>query len=336
MMKPVQRLAYHSNSFQQRGFALLLVLWILSLLTIMAGSFALTIRRESAIIAGLKDNAQATAVAESGIAIAQVMLLNNDKTKRWVANGSIYSLNDWQQLGVENAHVSLRIIDEKGKIDINKASQKLLASLMSFSPLTDERDQLRLVGAILDWRDQDDIPSNDGAEYEQYSQQGLNYGPRNKAFQSINELKLLIGMNDTVYNWLSPLVTVFSGQPKVDLRVATKDVLQVLPELDQSTINDFVMSRLENIKQGLPPPNLPLDATGSAPPSGEQQLGTVTIIAEAFIDEGGSAVIKAVLRPNGINQPFQIFDWQRNTLATDSLFGDQIGVSTLHELLVYE
>lgn len=175
MMKPVQRLAYHSNSFQQRGFALLLVLWILSLLTIMAGSFALTIRRESAIIAGLKDNAQATAVAESGIAIAQVMLLNNDKTKRWVANGSIYSLNDWQQLGVENAHVRLRIIDEKGKIDINKASQKLLASLMSSSPLTDERDQLRLVGAILDWRDQDDIPSNDGAEHEQYSQQGLNY-----------------------------------------------------------------------------------------------------------------------------------------------------------------
>jgi general secretion pathway protein K len=100
MMKPVRRLAYPSHSVQQRGFALLLVLWILSLLTIMAGSFALTIRRESAIVAGLKDNAQAAAVAESGLAIAQVMLLNNDKTKRWVANGSIYSLNDWQQLGV--------------------------------------------------------------------------------------------------------------------------------------------------------------------------------------------------------------------------------------------
>ena len=36
---------------RQKGLALVLVLWVLSLLTIMAGSFALSMRREASIIA---------------------------------------------------------------------------------------------------------------------------------------------------------------------------------------------------------------------------------------------------------------------------------------------
>ncbi|MFZ2407428.1 MAG: type II secretion system protein GspK, partial [Methylobacter sp.] len=35
---------------RSEGFALVLVLWVLSLLTIMAGSFALSMRREAAIV----------------------------------------------------------------------------------------------------------------------------------------------------------------------------------------------------------------------------------------------------------------------------------------------
>ena len=68
---------------RQKGLALVLVLWVLSLLTIMAGSFALSIRREASIVADIKNNAQAMAVAESGIAMAEMMLLNTDQYKRW-------------------------------------------------------------------------------------------------------------------------------------------------------------------------------------------------------------------------------------------------------------
>jgi len=77
---------------RQKGLALVLVLWVLSLLTIMAGSFALSMRREAAIVAGIKNNAQALAIAESGIAIAQRMLMNPDQNKRWRTDGSIYQV----------------------------------------------------------------------------------------------------------------------------------------------------------------------------------------------------------------------------------------------------
>lgn len=100
---------------KQKGMALILVLWVLSLLTIMAGGFVLSIRRETAIIAGLKNNAEAQATAESGLAIAELMLQNPDINKRWRADGSIY------QIDAENAKLRIRLLSETGKININFA-----------------------------------------------------------------------------------------------------------------------------------------------------------------------------------------------------------------------
>jgi len=89
--------------------ALVLVLWVLSLLTIMAGSFALSMRRESAIVAGIKNNAQAMAKAESGIAMAEMMLLNPDPNKGWRADGSIYEINS------AGARIRVRLLSETVK-----------------------------------------------------------------------------------------------------------------------------------------------------------------------------------------------------------------------------
>jgi general secretion pathway protein K len=61
-----------------KGLALIVVLWVITLLTIMASSFALTIQRESAIISGIKEKAEAQALAEAGINYAVVMLFNTN------------------------------------------------------------------------------------------------------------------------------------------------------------------------------------------------------------------------------------------------------------------
>jgi type II secretory pathway component PulK len=63
---------------RQRGLALVIVIWILTLLSLMAGSFALSMRRESSVAGALKNNAQAQALAETGLSIAQFMLQQTD------------------------------------------------------------------------------------------------------------------------------------------------------------------------------------------------------------------------------------------------------------------
>lgn len=315
------------------GFALVLVLWVLSLLTVMAGSFALTMQREASVAAGSRNNAQAVAVAESGLAIAELMLLNPGQ-QRWRTDGSIY------QIDYADFKVRVRLLAEAGKIDVNSADQSLLQELMLHSPVEEEL-QTKLVNAILDWRDEDDLVHIDGAEKEQYKNAGLSYGPRNKPFQSIEELQLVLGMNEQVFNWLENLVTVYSGQPMVDLTQAPKEVLQVLPGIDAGLVDDYIAAyiaaRRESAINGLPAPvfgsnvaagDRPAASTsaaiGSTPEASVEQRGAITVVTEALSDDA-KAVIKALIKrsDNPGAPPFQVLKWQRDAAKEDSLFTDE-------------
>ncbi|MFI3185497.1 MAG: type II secretion system protein GspK [Methylococcaceae bacterium] len=316
---------------QAKGFALVLVLWVLSLLTIMAGSFALSMRREAAIVTGLSHNAQATAVAESGLAVAELMLLNPDQQQRWRTDGSIY------QIDYTDAQVRIRLVAETGKIDLNAADQTLLEGLMTYAPVETE-EQTKLVNAILDWRDEDDLVHIDGAEKDEYKKAGLSYQPRNKPFQSVEELQLVLGMNEQVFNWLENRVTVYSAQPKVDLTQATKEVLQVLPGMDGGSIDSYIAARRESAINGLPAPvfgvsvasqpgaDTEIDSTlNTAVNDGTIQAGMITVVSDAVLVDGSTANIKAlIIKAEGAkSSPFQIQKWLHNAVGEGSLFADE-------------
>jgi general secretion pathway protein K len=337
----------------QKGLALVLVLWVLSLLTIMAGSFALSMRREASITSGIKTNAQAVAVAESGIALAEMMLLLPDKNKTWRTDGSIY------QITGSNAQVRLRLFSESGKIDINKADEKLLKALFEHAPIDNEslkisKADIDPVSAILDWRDKDDLIHLNGAEKKQYIEAGLNYSPRNKPLQSLEELQLILGMNEDLMNWLEPLITIYSGQAKANLQLASREVLNVMPNLDEQLLQQYLNLRRETAQQGLPAPAFPTNGQivmPTASPQNQQneqdnedksqqatgdensdntslsepvEVGAVTIISEAVLVDGSSAVIKALVKTSDgtTNSPFAVIAWQRDTDLEKSLFDD--------------
>jgi general secretion pathway protein K len=309
---------------RQNGLALVLVLWVLSLLTIMAGSFALSMRRETSIIEGIRNNAQAMAIAQSGIAMAEMMLLNPDRNKRWRADGSIYQVDSVE------AKVRVRLLSETGKIDINKADQTLLQKLMARAPV-DAEQQTRLVSTILDWRDEDDLVHIDGAEKKEYQDAGLSYQPRNKPFQSIEELQLVFGMDASVFKWIEPLVTTYSGQQQVDLQQAAKEVLQVMPELDADQIDAYIAARVESAINDLPVPALPASPLRSGQNASAGQNNAFTVISEALLNDESNAVITAVIKQSDGTQaaPFQVLKWQHTTANDASLF-----IDAMSELLV--
>ncbi|MGR8998830.1 MAG: general secretion pathway protein GspK [Gammaproteobacteria bacterium] len=301
---------------RQKGLALVLVLWVLSLMTIMAGSFVLSMRREVSIISGITHNAQALAVAQSGIAMAQMMLLNPDQSLRWRADGSIYQI-DYTSSEEVATSVRIQIQSESGKIDLNNADQILLQALMSHAPV-DAEQQTKIVNAIQDWRDQDDLVRLDGAEKKEYQDAGLSYRPRNQAFQSVEELQLVLGMNEQVFKWIEPLVTIYSGQAQVNLQLAPKDVLLVLPGLNPVSVEEFIAARLESAKNGLPMPAFPLSTGQGA--TGEQ-TDTVTVVSEALMDDGTSAMLNVVIKSSDDDRvPFQVLKWQPSTASDTSLF----------------
>jgi general secretion pathway protein K len=322
---------------KSKGFALVLVLWVLSLLTLMAGSFAVGMRREVSITEGIKNNAQAIALAQSGIAVAELMLLGADENqanatpgKNWRTDGSIY------QIMFDNAQVRIRMLSETGKIDINQADPGLLKALLMHAPAPEEarKDQNRvakLLGAVLDWRDADENVRTPGAEKTQYQAAGLKYHPRNKGFQNIEELQMVLGMDSVTFTWLEPLITVYSGQAQVD-KTATRQVLSILPDLEPAMLEQFLIARAESAKFDKPL-TFPITSKyiNAADTAGAVQTGAVSIIAEARLGDGSSAsvstlVVKAEIDPAS---PFQALKWQRNYANEVSLFS-----TTMSELLV--
>jgi general secretion pathway protein K len=295
------------SSKTQSGLALVIVIWVLSLLTIMAGSFALTMRRETTVISALKDNAVILSVAETGLTIAQHMLFLTDKDKRWQADGSIY------QLQFQGAEIRIRLFSEQGKIDINKANEALLMKVMAST--SEELDkQQALVSAIIDWRDNDDQVHFNGAEKQQYEDAGLAYQPANKDFQIIEEIQMVLGMNDTIFQQIKPLITVYSGNAKADLKVASEEVLQVVTGSDIELSDDS--SQQDPEKNEMPSTDSELSRLGQAgvDMSGNDTNSVYTIISQARFYEDAEVGIRITIK-KAVNRnqagSFQVLDYQQ-------------------------
>ncbi len=86
------------------------------------------------------------------------------------------------------------LIPEAGRVDITNAP---LPVLMSIPGVSEE-----VAAAIIDWRDDDEEPYNNiGAEASDAAYQGARvpYGPRNAPFQTVDELRLVRGVDDSLF-----------------------------------------------------------------------------------------------------------------------------------------
>ncbi|MBU2569764.1 MAG: general secretion pathway protein GspK [Gammaproteobacteria bacterium] len=310
---------------RQKGLALVLVLWVLTLLTIMAGSFALSMRRESSIMFGMKTRAEAQAFAEAGIAVAELMMLEDDPLKRWDADGQIY------EFSFDEAMIRVRILAENGKVDINRAELDLLLKLLKHATIEADM-QTQVANAIIDWRDQDDETREDGAEKKEYQAAGLRYAPRNQAFQSLEELQMVLGVDAVLYEWLEPFITIESGQASVDLDKASAELRYMLESEDDfaakpitggSDAEDAVprVRSFSPTEQGgeMPGEFEMLDDEQAQP--GTQASGALTIVSEAMVGEGVTAGVKVLVRrSDNPGEPFSVARWQPIHSKVHSLF----------------
>jgi len=278
----------------------------------MAGSFALTMRRESSVTLALKNNASAMALTESGVAMAQFMLQPSDPERRWLTDGTVYQI-----LRSDGTEVRIKIASEAGKIDINTADQTQLKAVIK-AITGDIWQQQQLLDSILDWRDEDDDTRPHGAEKKQYKDAGLTYIPSNRPFQSLDELRLVLGFDDTIFTQIQPWLTIYSGQSEVDLLEATPEVLQII----NNDLNDRHVDTSQ--QQTLLAHSKQSDQKNAGAANNENQTYTITV--EVQMDDGASAALEAVvkLQSQDSNQPpRQVLDWKQNQL-TRSLFDDDM------------
>lgn len=191
----------------RRGIALVMVLWVLTLLALIAASFSSTTRTELNLARNLVESAKAEALAEAGVNQAVLGLLGESGDQPWRVDGTVYA---WRFGG---GQIRVAIADEGGKIDLNVAQAQILRNLFLALEFKDgsrlelgEADALS--DAIADFRDEDDLTHPSGAEDADYEAAGLEHDAKDARFETLEELQQVYGMTAKVYELVAPALTV--------------------------------------------------------------------------------------------------------------------------------
>lgn len=285
---------------RQSGVALVLVLWVMTLLAVIAGNFAFSMRGEAQIARNLLINAQAKSRADAGAQLAWFELMKpSADPQRWQANGVAH------ELMMDGTLVRISILDESGKIDLNTAPDELLKALFRSAGLSEEASST-LLNAVLDWRSPGNLRRLNGAKEEQYRAAGKNYGPANAPFETVDELQRVLGMSPELFRRLAPALTVYSRQTGINPAFASRDVLLAFPGVNPAAVEQFLVQRQYALATGQPVP--PFVGAGSFAASARSSAYSVR--SEARAADGTAFIRQTVVRitPDP-KQPVVVLSW---------------------------
>lgn len=290
-------------SRSQRGVAFLIVLWLLALLAIVLGAFALLARSERMQARHLYDSTRARYAAEAGVHRAVYALAIPDPLLRWIPDGRPYAFVYGE------AEVEVQIVDESGKIDLNTVDPELLSRFLQGMGMA--MDQANAIAAaVIDWRDPDDLITLNGAEIGEYEAAGLNYGPRNAPFDLVSEVQQVLGMDYEIYRRIAPHLTLYSGLAQPNPAFASAEVLMALPGMDPTLAQLAFQARLGfDPTSGMQPDVLP-DGTPLVVTAGS---GTYSIVSRARLKNGAWAELDTAVRLGGVpvsGLAFSVLRWQ--------------------------
>ena len=233
---------YCRSRFQQ-GIALVIVLWLLVLLSMIALHLSATSRTVTRISSNFVDGTQARYAADAGVQWA-IWNLSLPEAQRWLADGS------FQQMQLDRVTVSVSLQDENGKFNINAMTLAQLLALFAAAGI-DEATASSLSDKILDWRDSDDLRRLNGAEDEDYLAAGFGYEVADGLFKSVEELRKIMGMEEWIYQLISPALSTKARNQGVNPWVASRLVLLAMPGATETLVDQYIEQRRSDYEAGL-------------------------------------------------------------------------------------
>jgi general secretion pathway protein K len=220
--------------------ALLLTLMIVTLLLVVVLDFDTHTRLQIRSAAHFREGLQAAYLAKAGVSAARAAL-KDDKMRHAQYDGpdELWATPLFG-MPVGPGSVSGEIVDESGKLSINKLSDN--QEYTKWKPvwerllkLLEVEEPAALVGALKDWVDADSETTDPfySGESDYYERLSPPYRCKNGPMDSVTELRLIRGMTPALYDKLAPLVT--TAQTKtVNVNTMSRLVCQALDDrLDQ-------------------------------------------------------------------------------------------------------
>jgi len=298
----------------ESGFALVLVIWGLGLISLIAMTVITAGRNRILAAANLIENAKAEALAEAGVNLRRLELRagfsgGSPNTLRLATNGEPLLCTMPQ-----GALAALAVEDEGGKVDLNNASPKLMSALLrGFGAESAEAD--RVAAAIAEFSRPAASVVLEGVAFRAYAAEGRAYGPKKGPFQTVLELDQVIGMRLDLLRAVLPYVTVHSGNPGVDARVAAPALLAALAGEEPARVAQLVgAARGDRAGEGAP---RGVPSQFLSPSGGRSFL----VRAEVRMPSGGSSAQEAIVELMANEAADELREWRRGQARFGTHFG---------------
>ncbi|HUZ75076.1 MAG TPA: hypothetical protein VMU87_18990 [Stellaceae bacterium] len=285
---------------RERGFALVLVIWVLALLSILAAALAVDSRNAVEIARNRLELAHARAAADAGATLAIYGLLDPNLSGRWRADGTTRTVR------YNGSTVAIRVGDEGGKIDLNVAAADFIGDLLAELGIDGRQ---AIVADILSRR------QSFAAELPSFTTgrrlPGTDPGGVNRSvlpFATASELRLFTAISRADYERIRPYVTVYSQAPTVNPLTAPRAVLLAVPGVSAQQVDFLIAARAAaSVGQPADIPRLSGVDRYVAP----RDIPAATITATATTKAGASFAREAIVSLSLATplQPFRIEQW---------------------------
>jgi general secretion pathway protein K len=284
------------------GYALLLVIWAIGIISLLALSFLGSVRYRVMAAANILESARAEALAEAGVNLAKIDLVfasGNVGALRFRPGGPMFFCSMPEQ-GV----AGILVEDEGGKVDLNAAPPKLIARMLNGFGATPDQAE-KLAAAIADFGSTATNAVLEDVERREYANAGRPYGPKKALFETALELDQVIGMPHEMFRRLLPYVTVHSRRPGIDPEAASPVLLAALAGEDSDKVRALMQGNTAGIDLASLPGRLPLGTV--APRSGRSFLIHVEISMPGKTVFVREAIVELVEE----SKPLVLREWRR-------------------------
>jgi general secretion pathway protein K len=265
----------------QKGFVLVATIWLLAILAMAAGFFALWLDRslklaqiqhdrsqgaldilatKSTLLymlstngisqAGLRVPTDSAAPQESSISLDDFFLGAPNTTNKMNDMGEIILTIDGNEIHFDNTSYKgigsarFAIQDNAGLISLTQLNKTQLELLMQTAGYTNVNTN-ELIDKLQDYIDSDDLHRLNGAESYHYRQEGI-APPTNEPLKTSREIQHILGWNQypnllTNQKLAQSLTVVPNGQ--VNLNTATRETLKIELGLDEISIDKILEER---------------------------------------------------------------------------------------------
>jgi general secretion pathway protein K len=295
----------------------------MALISVLVLSWGQEWRTELQLAANFREAHQCHRLAEAGVYYALGKLL---ETKILESQASAMDTQEraaklaaaWQgdqgshQLELPGGLVTIRVEDEGGKINLNRANEETLISL--FNTLEFPLDQVRImVDSIQDWRTAGEQPRPNGAKSAYYLRLDPPYVSRNGLLETVEELAWVRGFEaGRIIPRLGEYLTVEGTAQGVNINTAPLPVLVSLglpPDVAQNVILARQRQPFRNFQDVS---LLMMSATAGQPRQFTFQSSPFfTIKSTGMVNkEGGRQTIKALVRLDlSMPNSWEILSW---------------------------